>query len=77
MATNTSSQDLKTLGINLVKSKAAWQQMLAAGNIIKPDEFYLVQGDEATTYAFANGDNGTFTVTPSDGTAQTVNVITN
>lgn len=76
MATNTSSQDLKALGINLVKSKAAWQQMLAAGNIIKPDEFYLVQGDEATTYAFANGDNGTFIVTPSDGTAQTINVIT-
>ena len=73
MATKTSTQELSSLGINLVKSKTAFNEMVAA-NQVNADELYLIEGEEATTYTFTDGIAGNFTVTPSTGTAQIVSV---
>lgn len=47
--------------------------MVDAG-LINSDELYLVEGEEGITYTFADGTAGNFTVTPSNGEAQTVSV---
>ena len=61
MATKISEQELANLAINLVKSPSAFQQMQQA-NQIQPDEFYLVEGDDAATYTFQDFTNGRFIV---------------
>lgn len=61
MATKISEQELANLAINLVKSPSAFQQM-QQNNQIQPDEFYLVEGDDAATYTFQDFTNGRFIV---------------
>lgn len=47
--------------------------MVDAG-LINSNELYLVEGEEGITYTFTDGTAGNFTVTPSNGEAQTVSV---
>lgn len=54
----------------LVPAPAAGKQT----SFLRGDGTWVVPTDTNTTYTFANGLNGTFTVTPSGGTAQTVNI---
>ena len=54
----------------LVPAPAAGKQT----SFLRGDGTWVVPANTNTTYTFENGSNGTFTVTPSEGTAQTVNI---